>query len=337
MRVRIIIAVLVLAIIGGALVASERLIRRPVSFQVVAQTEVVEGRIAPVAPDQPLVFEIASAQICDGADFSTPETKPPGPCVGFARVRKMVVGKVKIQWAVEGRVLRRGKGDLIVELTAVEDAEPTDTCDEGIAALLQVLPATPGEELRPLCSPTRIAVPATLTEMPRLTLRGQNGRIGHAISEIVTIATPSMIEGSVAMWSSSLLRDMGRLLSGQDIGPARFAINVGERRLNFGEAFSACHESDRCGPEAGEAAPFTAVIGAHKSGGLMVHAHIVGMAGIVDSYGRRGEIVRPGWFARLIDDPYVGWLYMIAAFLVGLVLKADRWIFAPQSTETGGR
>lgn len=336
MRFRIITAVLALVLVGGALVAAETLIRRPVSFQVIAQTEVVEGLIAPVAPDQPLIFEIASAQVCDGADFSAPETETPGPCVGFARVRKMVAGEVKIQGAVEGRVLRRGKGDLIVELMAVEDAEPTNICDEGIAALLQVRPASPGEEPRPLCSPTRIAVPATLTEMPRLTLRGHNGRIGHVISEIATIATPSMVEGSLVMRSSSLLRDLGRFLLGQDIGPSRFTINVGERPLNFGEAFSACHEPDRCGPEADEPAPFTAVIGAHESGGLMVHAHIVATAGIVDSYGRRGEIVRPGWFARLIDDPYVGWLYMIAAFLVGLVLKVDRWIFAPQSTETGG-
>ena len=261
----------------------------------------------------------------------------PGPCDGFAQARENVSGEVTIQGPVDGRVLRRAKGALIVELKAVENAKPTSVCGEGMVALLNVRPDTSGEGPRPLCSPARIAVPAALTEMPRLTLRGHNARIGHIIAEIASIATPSIIEGTVTMRSSSLLRDLGRFLSGQDIGPAQFAIQVGERPLNFGEAFSACQEPDRCGPGAAKPAPFAAVIGGHEGGGLMVHAHIVGVAGIVESYGPLGEIVRPRWFARIIDDPYVGWLYMIVVFLIGLVLKVDRWILAPDASENGGR
>lgn len=187
-RVRIIIAALVLVFVGGALISAETLIRRPVSFQVIAQTEVVEGRIAPGDPHQPLIFEIASAQVCDGADWSAPTIETPGRCAGFARIRKMVAGEVIIQGAVEGRVLRRGKSGLIVELIGVGDVEPTNTCDEGIAALLQVRPATQGEEPKTLCSPTRIAVPATVTEMPRLTLRGVNGGVktGHVAAQKCT-------------------------------------------------------------------------------------------------------------------------------------------------------
>ena len=60
MRIRIIIALLILVIVGGALVAAETLIRRPISFEVIAQTEVIEGRIK-AAPGFPLVFEIASS------------------------------------------------------------------------------------------------------------------------------------------------------------------------------------------------------------------------------------------------------------------------------------
>lgn len=337
MRGRIIISVLISAIIGGALVAAETLIRRPVGFQVTAQTEVIGGRISPVSPDQPLVFEIAGALVCDGADFSAPESETPDTCPGFARVRSTVAGEILIQRTVDGRVIRRGGGELVVELEAVDASGPAGVCDEGIAAILVLNAGKAKEEPTPLCSPTRIAVPFTLSEMPRLTLRGHDGRIGHAISRIATIATTSIIEGSVTMRSSSLFRDIGSIAFGQDFGPDRFAINVGERPLNFGEGFSVCDRPDLCGSDAAEPAPFTAVIGVHEGGGLMVHAQLIGTAGIVDSYGSRGEIIRPGWFARLINDPYVGWLYMIAAFLVGLVLKVDRWIFAPGSSEHSGR
>ena len=322
---------------AGALVAAETLISRPVGFQVIAQTEVVSGRISPVSPDQPLVFEIAGALVCDGADFAAPETETPDTCPGFVRVRSTVAGEILIQRTVDGKVIRRGGGELVVELEAVDASGPAGDCDEGIAAILVLNAGEANEESTLLCAPTRIAVPSTLSEMPRLSLRGHDGRIGHAISRIATISTTSIIKGSVTMRSSSLLRDVGAIVYGQDFGPDRFSINVGERPLNFGEGFSVCDRPDRCGSDAAEPAPFTAVIGVHDGGGLRVHAQLIGTAGIVDSYGSRGEIVRPGWFARLINDPYVGWLYMIVAFLVGLLLKVDRWVFAPGSSEYGGR